>query len=341
MDRNQYLTYTTTDFAKDEDFIRWVRINLPADELFWSEFISLHPEKSEEIEIARRIIEGSAQMLGYPTFPQEEKEEIFQGVLDNIDSPVLQPSETGNKYKLHLWAPVAAVVLVLVMVGGSYFLKKETSIQYQTSFGQTLTITLPDSSVATLHANSRLSTTRNWEAGEDRRVWLDGEAYFEVNRKPATQAKFSVYTSDLEVQVLGTKFNVNTRQEQTQVVLSEGKIKLLLNDQEKDEIFMDPGDMINYSSIENELVHTKVNPEIHTSWKEGIQEFIKTPLSDIVSDMEETYGVKINIENSGLSQRNMTMGIPVDNQEIAMKTLEEILGVKINYHSDSKCFIIK
>ena len=229
----------------------------------------------------------------------------------------------------------------MVAIGAGFFLKKETSIQYKTTFGQTLRISLPDGSVATLHANSRLSTTRNWDEGGDRRVWLEGEAFFEVSKKPATLAKFSVYTSDLEVQVLGTKFNVDTRQKQTQVVLNEGKIKLLLNDLDKEEIFMDPGDMINYSSAEDELIQTKVNPEIHSSWKEGIQEFIKTPLEDIARDMEEIYGITIRIDDAGLGQRNMTMGIPVDNQEIALNTLEEILGVQINYHNDSKCFIIK
>ncbi len=61
-------------------------------------------------------------------------------------------------------------------------------------------------------------------------VWLDGEGYFSIRRNPqGPHRSFIVHTSEGNVEVLGTKFNVNTRDQQTNVVLEEGRINLELN----------------------------------------------------------------------------------------------------------------
>ena len=87
-------------------------------------------------------------------------------------------------------------------------------------------IKLPDGSLVQLNANSTLSFDTQWDASADRCVWLNGEAFFEVEKKPETKQKFKVITADLTVEVLGTEFNINSHHQQTRVFLQEGEDKI-------------------------------------------------------------------------------------------------------------------
>ena len=139
-------------------------------------------------------------------------------------------SETPVR-KINWFKSIAiAASVVLVVASGVWYLATHnvegSSNLYKTGFAKTKKITLPDGSKVTLNANSELKLSSNWGDKGDRQVWLEGEAYFEVEKKLATHQKFIVHTKDIDVEVLGTKFNVNTRHEKAIVSLEEGKIKL-------------------------------------------------------------------------------------------------------------------
>ena len=116
--------------------------------------------------------------------------------------------------------------------------------QYSTTFGEWKTITLPDGSVVELNANSLLTITKHWSENNNRTVWLTGEAFFKVKKIPSTKCKFIVKTKDLKVEILGTSFNVNSRFDQTEVFLEEGKVKLYLGNTKE---YMAPGEFIAFS----------------------------------------------------------------------------------------------
>ena len=182
----------------------------------------------------------SREVLALPHLEYVEKEEMNTRLREAIQSSKIQP--LGIAQKFPLWTRWAAIILVLVGIGGYYFVQNQPErIQYETAYGEIKSFVLPDGSLVKLHANSQVSFVEEWEVGVDREVFLKGEAYFEVEKKPQTQAKFSVFTNDLKVEVLGTEFNVDTRKEKTEVVLNEGSIKLQLKDQAKQRILMKPG----------------------------------------------------------------------------------------------------
>ncbi|MBT1712529.1 FecR domain-containing protein, partial [Fulvivirgaceae bacterium PWU5] len=119
-----------------------------------------------------------------------------------------------------------------------------------------------------LTANSRLELSEDWDS--DREVWLHGEAYFEGRKKtnPADASrryKFTVHTSSLDVNVVGTEFTVSQR-EKTTVVLNEGRIELAVDDQY---IAMKPGDKVEVSGGK-ELRHETVNPKVYSAWKDHV-----------------------------------------------------------------------
>lgn len=333
MNFEKYKDYLANNFACDENFIRWVSCQYPEDEVFWRTFISQYPASRLEVQEAIETIHRSREFFASQTLEHDEKSEMHRQLLETIrtDSRTQVFVGVGPVFR---WA-AAIVMLFLCGYAWNWYQEKESYKEFKTPFGETLKITLPDGSVVRLNAHSTLGYYANWDKRENRCVWLQGEAFFEVTPKPETQAKFLVHAHDLVVQVLGTKFNVNTRKEKTRVVLNEGQIQLTLKSESANPIFMDPGDMVDYDSRGNQLTQTKVNPELHSSWKEGIQLFDKTPLHEIVDKMEEIYGVTIQLNDKKLKERKMTMGVPVEDLTIALATIESVLGLKIIRNNDS------
>jgi ferric-dicitrate binding protein FerR (iron transport regulator) len=340
MEPDKYQHYLAEDFAKDEAFIRWVLYQAPVDEAAWKTFILAHPHKAIEIDEAKSWINEVRQGVLFSRLTEEEKRSMHGQLLRALKRPD-SGREANHPVRLAVlrWAAVVALLMVcgyslFALIGGMSGYQV-----YDTAFGETRTLSLPDGSMVRLNANSRLKFDSDWEAGQDRDVWLVGEAYFEVVKQPEACATFSVHTNDLVVQVLGTRFNVNTRHAKTRVVLNEGKINLLLPDSDRSAIQMSPGDMVDYTQKEKRLIQRKVNPELHSSWKEGIQVFEKTPLAEVIEKMEEIYGVTIHLQDTSLQQRKVTMGIPVEDVGIAMETIESMLGLKISPAGDA-AFIV-
>jgi ferric-dicitrate binding protein FerR (iron transport regulator) len=106
-----------------------------------------------------------------------------------------------------------------------------------------------------LNANSQLRTPARWPAGARREVWLEGEAFFQVTKKGAAPgggtdgARFVVHTGQVDVAVLGTRFNVTNRRGQTTVTLNEGKVKLEEGDLDG-AVIMEPGELVRLGAAE-------------------------------------------------------------------------------------------
>ncbi len=111
-------------------------------------------------------------------------------------------------------------------------------------------ILLPDSSWVILNAQSQLSYSATWKSNQYREVWLKGEGFFDIKKSPQSGRELIVHTDDLSIRVLGTRFNVNSRSDKTDVVLKERNIQLnQLNFPAitHSEIVMKPGEMVSYS----------------------------------------------------------------------------------------------
>ena len=188
-------------------------------------------------------------------------------------------------------------------------------------------MTLPDGSTAELNANTQLSLTEEWKTGENRVVWLKGEAFFEVEKKPSSNVKFTVVTKDLKVEVLGTTFNVNTRNQHTEVFLEEGKITLDLQGQEEE---IEPGEFLSYSQEKKEIIDRyKKEEEIHSNWKDGVLKIHDATMQEIMNEIESIYGIDLIVNDRALLEKEGSIAIPVDNIEMATAILERSLNVKI------------
>ncbi len=208
------------------------------------------------------------------------------------------------------------------------------SLTYQTGYGETRSILLPDSSTVLLNANTRLVWNTGWEKKGRRDMTLEGEAFFEV--KKVNGMEFVVESDNVKVKVLGTVFNFRSRRGLAHVFLESGKVNLEVPALGRPEVPMMPGDAIHYDNEKKDLViETASSLDRSASWVEGMLEFQDESLGTILDHLEELYGKKFKAENKALLEKRMDLSLPYSNWELIRKALELSLHVKFTEKQDT------
>ena len=338
MDIKQYQFYELDDFMEDPIFRQWVQQPTKDLDQFWSMVQQHYPAQQAPIEKAKTLLLSLNATFEQSQANEQEIEQKLQQLLPKVTHQGKLKGQAVVVRRRPFLRVAAAVTLLIISGAVAWLLLNPSSkemLVYQTAFGEWETILLPDSSIVELNAHSILKVEKDWVKGTDRKVWLDGEAFFKVKKQPATNAKFRVITDELAVEVLGTAFNVHSRSDHTQVFLEEGSVKLDLEQQDQKAIVMEPGEWIRYSG-EKQAVTTRVKdvPKWHiTSWKDGVLLFKETPLYMVLNRMEEIYGVPFEVADSSLIDRKITAGIPMEKFDIALPILEKALNLSITRDS--------
>ena len=162
-------------------------------------------------------------------------------------------------------------------------------MEVKTSPGMTTSLTLPDGTIVYLNSESSLSYPSRFN-GDFRKVTLSGEAYFEVAKDP--EKKFILSTThQSQIEVLGTCFNVEAYEQNTEVIttLIEGKVDFMF---EKDagvkHVFLSPREKLVYDSETDKVV------------------LDNTPLEEALWMLEKRYSVKFVIKNEKLKNSSFT-----------------------------------
>ena len=163
-------------------------------------------------------------------------------------------------------------------------------------YGKKLKITLSDGTLVHLNAGSSLKYPVKFIKGVNRDVFLNGEAYFDVAKNK--NQPFIVNLNDLNVQVLGTQFNVNSYNEDASVntVLVEGSVALYKNNESYNKakaLKLTPGNLAYWDKDKQQLRVNEVDTDEYTAWTEGILLFKIRPFSEIIKVLERHYDVTI------------------------------------------------
>ena len=229
---------------------------------------------------------------------------------------------------------IAAAIGGIVILGSVLFLmnSKQKDSVIATNFGELKQITLPDSTHIVLNAHSTIKYLNKWKENEPREVWLEGEAFFDVTHLNKNSSsiqpgeRFLVHVDDLNIEVLGTSFNIRERRGKTEVVLQSGKIKLSLKDKE---IMMQPGDWVVYNPVEKSIIRSATNPENYSAWKEKKLILNNPTVQEIVQYLEDSFGKKIVLENPALQTKKIEGPILLSNLDDALFVISTVLNVKV------------
>ncbi len=197
-------------------------------------------------------------------------------------------------------------------------------------FWRTAGSQLPDQTRVTLNANSQLKFKKAWSEDHTREVWLEGEAFFEVVKQPdAIDGRFIVHTRRLDVEALGTSFNVRARDDKTQVVLKTGKVKLhpAHSSPGESDVFLEPGDMATLS--DDRWVKTQVDPLRYSSWQDNRLFFNNESIRDIARRLKDTYGYEVTVEEPEWLDLTFTGSCPADDISILLTALSESFNLTV------------
>lgn len=214
----------------------------------------------------------------------------------------------------------------------------------KTGYGEVKNILLPDSSVVILNANSSLRIQQQWTDGDSRQVWLEGEAYFQVQKKPSTRQKFVVHTRALDVEVLGTKFNVNARRQHAVVSLEEGKVRLSVHGivqsvmEKKTPVVLRPGQVMEIDESSQVRINEEKDVAAHSGWSRNEFHFDNTSLRDIARLIEDTYDYKMEAKDTSLFNLSVSGDLRAANVQELVKVLEVTL--KLNMRIQNKTIYV-
>jgi len=134
-----------------------------------------------------------------------------------------------------------------------------------------------------------------------REVYLEGEAYFEVQRD--VNRPFVVYSGAQKVTVLGTSFGISCYADETNdyTTLVDGKIKVDF-EQEKQSFVLEPGMQIEYNKESRIAMEKKVDVAEFVAWKDGKYVFLQKRLEDILFTLSRWYDFEVFYRNEEVKE---------------------------------------
>lgn len=217
--------------------------------------------------------------------------------------------KSGSTYfmKLRKIYKYAAAVFILGIVSYMSFQAGEDNlydslsmIEMSAPAGGTSRMSLPDGTVVVLNGGSKLMYAQSFGV-KDRKVELEGEAYFEVAKNK--EKPFSVESQGIRVKVLGTKFNVQNYPEDKMATVSlmEGKVALDNMLKVSQPLELVPGEKAEFNKETGVLVKNHYESVSNDNlWIDGDLIFDEVPLVEVVKLLSRSYGVKITVNNEEL-----------------------------------------
>ena len=215
-------------------------------------------------------------------------------------------------YRCTLRFSVVAIILLICGISSLFFLWQsegrvsEVVEEYreyvvEVPDGAKSKITFPDGSIVWLNAGSKVKYDSNF-AKASRKVELTGEGYFEVSKNK--ELPFVVSTGKLSVKVLGTKFNLKSYEEDSElkVTLKEGAVKVgdFLIDAAPVEL--KPNQRFTLRKADLSMQVDSVDASHIDNWRNGAMTFDKVPLEEIAKELKRLYNIPIRIESDKLKQ---------------------------------------
>jgi len=306
-----YTHYNLEDFLADSEFCNWALDHNRKSESKWLTLKEQNP-------VLRPVIEQAEELIRYAhssaaTLPQSEMDQQIARILKDarsiepvISYPVIKPLFPWKKLL------IAASVLVSVAMGWMVYLqnlpfesqsaydgyvdnKQESLFEIDNQAQDLKTFELPDHSKITLYPKSRLSYEKAFGQNGRREVYLEGRAFFLVQKDEKNP--FFVFANGLLTRVVGTSFQVETTLEGANVKVKTGKVTVMpVKDiNETEQLLLTPNQQAYFLSKENTVSKSIVEQPLVIENKEIKQdfEFVNQSMPQVFDRLKKIYGIDI------------------------------------------------
>lgn len=304
-----------------------------------SRYLSGETNAAEQQELEQWVLADSKNKKRFISF---KKAWMLSGMREQENVPVdkawkataseLFPEAKVRKLSFgNNWLRIAAAVVLLIICGTLLF---QQFRQEEPFTAQTTDVTMPydlaDGTRVTLNKSSSIRFLEENDAGE-RKVELTGDAFFDVARDES--APFVITAQEIEIEVLGTSFYVDSRSDQTlsQVMVESGRVAVRAGEQE---VVLNANEQAIYDKNTNRLIKQTNEDDNYLSLKSGELVFKNTPLEEVVFALNRYYNAKIIIEGEGIKRCSVTSTFKNKTLITVLEILEASFGIQYNQRGE-------
>lgn len=266
----------------------------------------------DESEAHRRYF-LQRQELWFSALSEEENvrydpKEAFRQFQQRVAASRLGQKNRQGCHSWQTWVRYAAVVALVSLVayfsyqqGEGNLRKALADIKVTAPLGSQAQMRLPDGTLVTLNAGSYLTYAQDFGV-DNREVELQGEGYFEV--APNEAMPFYVRSKNLQVKVLGTKFNFQDYPEDRQVIVSllEGKVALHNRIHQEADRCLRPDERVVLDKSDGTMkIESTKRIKADINWRQGLLSFDEVLLSEVIQTLERSYNVRITLQTDSLA----------------------------------------
>lgn len=257
---------------------------------------------------------------------QEIKKDDIRKILGRINKT--KPGYKSSRFRIISGLGRIAAVLILALITGvvGFYLSQKglVSVSYTevvVARGERSKVVLPDGSLVLLNSESRLKFPASFH-GSKRKVELEGEAYFEVRHN--ANRPFIVHSADLDVEVLGTRFNLCNYPDEDRIetYLESGRIKIALPGMiEKDKLILNPSEAFQYNRSTGEQQKLTCADTHLTDWTRGILTIRGETIEQLSKKLERRFNVSIHFRDNQVKQHTYSGSISDQDLNIILEAM--------------------
>lgn len=273
-------------------------------------------EEFGKLKNAWALVSSSKEMPSY------QKEKLYLDFKKKV--------QAKQRFRIQdIWR-YAAVFILAVGLSGLFFYahpdfvgKLIPNTHFTTAIaenGQISKIILPDNSIVWLNSGSKIKYDNSF-AVNNRDIQLTGQAFFQVTKNKKLPLK--VFSKNLEVKVVGTRFDVSAYPEndEIKVVLERGKVIMHNSKVKSSHYELNPGEMAQFDLSSGKIALKKVNPQEFISWKDGILIFRDEPMAEVIPQLQRRYNIDIVVNNPRIFKSVFTATIKDETLEEIFKSI--------------------
>ncbi|TVT79412.1 FecR family protein [Pseudomonas sp. H3(2019)] len=280
-------------------FSRWLRAD-PA-----------HAEAYARAQVVWEMSEAPARTLA------DEDAVALQGYLNAM--------HRSRRSSVRRWSgglALAACLLLIVSIGAGWQPSRwfdDLAADYVSAPGEVRNLTLADQSRVTLDADSAIAV--DFSHGERHVRLRRGAAFFNVSH---TGEPFVVDAEQGEARVLGTQFEVRLQPAGAQVTVLSGRVAVTPVKGAGQQV-LTAGQQVAYGAGTAAKLHA-VDSEAQLAWRQGWLNYYKSPLADVVKDLDRYYPGRIVVLNDDLAARRISGSFPSKDPQAVLDSLQGVLG---------------
>lgn len=264
-----------------------------------------------------------------------DKDKIWSGISSHIRTSL--PVKSYTRKLLIKVAGIAAMVAIIVGVAATVFVKSTIDSAFlsqsvttiETMQGQKMQMTLPDGTKVWLNSGSKLTYAGDFNRSE-RIVNLEGEAFFNVTKNQSK--KFKVRTSDVDIVVKGTSFDVSAYNDDREISVSLLEGKVVITDKTgKYMTDLNPDELAIISRQNLKYTLFKDDANTYRSWTQDQLIFYNEDIYEVTKKLERWYGINIKLVNPDEKQK-YTFSVKTESLRELLELFNKLIPIdyKIN-----------